>query len=150
MKPNECPTESSVLAALADDSMTDELSAHLDACAVCQDAKLVWTYLQQCATADQQIDIAPAETIWWRARLARKRVEARRSIALIDMMQKIAFGVAAIVAIAIAAWQTPKLLEMPRLLLAGSTAVLILFAVSVIVVFTLDHDSHRRALSRGM
>lgn len=150
MKANECPNESSVLAALVNDSMTDELTAHLHACAVCQDAKLVWAYLQQCATADQQTDIAPAETIWWRARLARKRVEARRSIAVIDTMQKIAFAVAAIVVIAIAAWQAPKLFETSRLLLAGSAAVLILFAVSLIVVFTLERDSQGRALPRGM
>jgi hypothetical protein len=150
MKPNECPNESCLLAALVNDSMTDELTAHLHDCAVCQDTKLVWNYLQQYANADQQTDVAAAESIWWRARLARKRVEARRSIAFIDTMQKIAFAVAAIIAIAIAAWQAPKLFETSRLLLAGAAAVLILLAVSLIVVFTLDHDSHPRALSRGM
>lgn len=150
MKPSECPNESSLLAALVNDSMTDELTTHLHDCAACQDTKLVWTYLQHCAIADRQTDIAAAETIWWRARLARRRVEARRSIAFIDTMQKIAFGVAAIVAIAIAGWQAPKLFEISRLLLVGAAAVLILFAVSVIVVFTLDRDSNPRALPRVM
>jgi hypothetical protein len=150
MNPNECPNEARLLAALVNDSMTAELQAHFKDCAVCQDAKLVWTYLQQCASADQQNDIAAAEIVWWRARLTKKRIEARRSVALIETMQKIALAAVAIIVIAVAAWQAPKLFEMPRLLLAGSAAVLILFAASVIVVFTLGHDSHRRAVPRGM
>jgi hypothetical protein len=146
MKTNECPNEPSLLAALAKDSMTADLRAHLEDCAVCQDAQLVWTYLQHCASADQQTDLAPAETIWWRARLARKRVEARRSIAFIETMQKIALAVAAVVVIAIAVRQAPRLFEMSSLLLAGSTAVLILFAVSLIVMFTLNRGTLPREM----
>ena len=150
MKLNDCAKESSVLTALANDSITDELTAHLNSCTVCQEAKLVSSYLRDAASADVQGDILPAGIIWWRAQVARKRVAARRSIALIDTMQKIAVAVGAIIVLALAAWQAPKLFEMSRMLLAGSVSVLILFLASVVVVLTSDRDSHRRALPRGM
>jgi hypothetical protein len=150
MKLNDCPNESSVLAALANESMNGELEAHLQDCPVCQEAKLVWTFLHEYTTEDRHAEIAPAGIIWWRARLARKRVEALRSVAFIESMQKIALAVAAVVAIAIAVWQAPRLLEMPRVLLAGSAAVLILLVASLIAVFALGQDSQRRALPRSM
>ena len=146
MKLNECANESSVLAALRSGSMPDELIAHLNSCAVCQDAKLVWSYLEGCAGAEAEADIAPAGAVWWRAQLAEKRATARRSIAWIDTMQKISLAIAAIAAIAIGAWQAPKMLEIPPILLAGSAAVLILFLASVVVVLGLSRDSHSGTL----
>jgi hypothetical protein len=144
MKLNECANESSVLAALRSGSMPDELVAHLHACPVCQDAKLVWSYLEGCASAEREADIVPAGVVWWRAQLAEKRANAHRSIAWIDTMQKISFAIAAIAAIAIGAWQAPKMLDIPPVLLAGSAAVLILFLASVVVLLRLSRDSHSR------
>ncbi len=150
MNANLCPQESSVLAALGNGSMSAELAAHLRQCAACQDAKLVWTYLQQCASADQQSEIAPAERIWWKAQIEKKRLEARRSVAVIETMQKIALAIAAIVLIALAAWQAPILLGMRPMLLGGSAAVLMLCVLSVAVVLRLGRDSRRSSLPHSM
>jgi hypothetical protein len=146
MKLNECANESSVLAALRSASMPDELMAHLNSCPVCQEAKLVWTYLEGCASAEAEAEIAPAGAIWWKAQLAEKRAAAHRSIAWIDTMQKISLAVAVIAAIAIGAWQAPKMFEIPPMLLAGSAAVLILFLASIVVLLGLSRDSHSRPL----
>jgi chorismate-pyruvate lyase len=150
MNLNECAKESAVLAALANDSMTEELQAHFESCAVCQEAKLVSSYLGEAASAGIESEIPPAGIIWWRAQLAKKRIEARRSVAVIEAMQKIAVALAAAVMVAIAAWQGPKLLEMRPLLLAGSLAVVILFLASLAVVLNSDRATQRRALPRGM
>lgn len=148
MNPNDCPKEVSVLAALANDSMSDELAAHLNFCAVCQDASLVWSFLQ--ASAEAEADPPPAGIIWWKAQLARKRVAARRSVAFIETMQKIALAVTLIVLIALGASQAAKLWEVPPLLLAGSAAIFVLFLASVIVVLRLGRDSHHRTLRDGL
>ena len=147
MKLAECPQDATVVAALAAGSISDELAAHVSVCPVCEDAKLVWSYLAACAAAGAEAEIAPAQTIWWRAQLAKKRGAARRSIAWIDAMQKIAVAIAALVAAGIGAWQSPKLFEIAPLILAGSSAVLLLLLASVVVVLTL---SGRRTLPRGM
>ena len=149
MNPNLCPQEATLLAALANGSMSDELTAHLHECAACEDAKLVWTYLQQCAAADQQSEIAPAEGIWWKAQIEKRRLGARRSVAMIEAMQKIAFAIAAILLVALAAWQAPILLQMRPVLLGGSAAVLMLFVLSVAVVLRLGRDSGRPSLPHG-
>ncbi len=150
MKLNECASEPGVLAALANGFMPDELAAHLNSCPVCQDAKLVWSYLRQFAAAETGAEIAPAGMVWWKAQIAKKRAAAQRSIALIDTMQKIALAVAAIAVIAIGAWQAPKLFVIPPVLLAGLAAVVILLLASVVVVLTLERDSSGRTLPRGM
>lgn len=150
MIPNLCPRESSLLAALANGFIPGELEAHLHECPACQETKLVWSYLQHCVTADRQADIPPAENIWWRAQIAKKRLDAHRSIAVIDTMQKIALTVAAVLFIGIAAWQSPKLLEVSPVLLGGSAAILMLLLLSIVVVFRLGRDSQHPPLPRGM
>lgn len=134
MNIEECPQESSVLAALTYGSMSDELAAHLTSCAICQDAKLIWSYLQDSARAEAQADITPAGIIWWKAQLGRKRADARRSVALIEAMQKIALAAAVVLLLAIGAWQVPKLLETSRMLLEGSAAILVLLFASVLIL----------------
>jgi hypothetical protein len=152
MKLAECPEEASVLAALAAGSMADELAAHVDACPVCQEAKLVWGYLAGCGRAESDVPIEAAAAIWWRAQIAKKRIAAHRSIAWIDTMQKMAIAIAALAAAAIGAWQWPKLSGMAPLALAGSAAVLLLLVASVIVVFTLGGSrtlERKRRLEAG-
>lgn len=146
---SECAKESSVLAALATGSVPDELMGHLEECLVCQDARLVWSYLRECTAAEVEAEIAPAGAIWWRAQLAKKRADAQRSIAWIDTMQKIALAVLAMAVIAMGIWQGPKLLDVSPVVAAGSAAVLILLLASVIVVLGLERPSHNN-LSRGM
>ncbi len=144
MKLSECANEGRVLMALRSGSVPDELAVHLDSCPVCQDAKLVWTYLETCADAAAETDIPSAGVIWWRAQLAKKRAAAHRSIAWIDVMQKIALAITVIAAVAIGAWQAPKMFEIPPVLLAGSAAVLVLLVASVLVVIGLARDSRNR------
>ncbi|HTU46116.1 MAG TPA: hypothetical protein VMF91_13695 [Bryobacteraceae bacterium] len=144
MKLNECEKESNVLSGLRSGSMPVELEAHLNSCPVCQDAKLVWSYLEGCAAAETETEIAPAGTVWWRAQLAKKRAAAQQSVAWINTMQKIAIAVSVITAIAIGAWQGPKMIEIPPMLLAGSAAALILLLASVAVVLRLERDSTLR------
>lgn len=138
MKLAECLKEASVIAALAAGSMGDELAAHVNACPVCRETKLVWGYLANCASAESGVPIEAADTIWWRAQIDKRRIAAYRSIAWIDTMQKIAIAIAAIAAASIGAWQWPKLSEMAPLALAGSAAVLVVLVASVIVVVTFD------------
>ncbi|MBV9761037.1 MAG: hypothetical protein JO340_10780 [Acidobacteriaceae bacterium] len=144
----ECAQESNVLAALTAGAMPEELAAHLAECGVCQDAELAWSYLKECAVAETVSDVPPAGVVWWKAQLAKKRAEARRSIAWIEAMQKIALAVVAIAVIAIAAWQGPKLFNVSPLLAAASGAVLVLLVASVLVMHGLDRWSHD-GLSRG-
>jgi hypothetical protein len=139
-----------VLASLANGSLCDELAAHLSSCAICQDAKLVWSYLQDSVRAEAQTDIPPAGIVWWKAQLARKRIDARRSVALIETMHKIALAALVVLLVAIGASQVPKLLDASPMILAGSAAVLLLFLVSVIVMLGFARESNTRALPRRM
>lgn len=141
MMPSECTREATVLAALGGGFMPEELEAHVRSCPVCQDAKLVWDYLANCAASEAETEIAPAGVIWWRAQLANKRAAAERSVASISIMQKISLVIAAITAVAIGAWQGPRVVAIPPMLLAGSAAVLILFVASLLVVFRLERDA---------
>jgi len=150
MKLNECAAEASVLAALANGFMPDELAAHLTSCPVCQDAKLVWSYLAECAGAETETGIPPAGVLWWKAQLARKRAAARRSIAWIEAMQKIAAAVVAAAMMAMGLWLAPKMIEIPRMLLAALAAVVILFLASVAVLFAFGRNTQPRTLPRGM
>jgi hypothetical protein len=146
MKFNECENEPIVLSALRSGSMPEELAGHVNSCPVCRDAKLVWSYLEGCAAAEAETEIAPAGAVWWRAQLAKKRATAQQSVAWINTMQKIALAIAAIAAIAVGAWQAPKMFEIPPVLLAGSAAVVILLLASVAVVLRLERDSGGRTL----
>jgi hypothetical protein len=147
MMTNECPKESSVLAALASGALPDELAAHLNACPDCRDAQLVRSYLNACAASDLATAIPSAELVWWKAQLARKRAAARRSIAWIEAMQKIALAIAAIAAVAIGAWQAPKASAVSPVILAGSAAVLVLFVAGLLVLISLNRG---RPLSRDI
>ena len=138
MNLSECAREASVLAALRSNFLPEELAAHLESCPVCRDAKLVWSYLEECASAEAETEIVAAGTIWWRAQLAKKRATAQRSIVWIDLMKRISLAIAVVAALAIGAWQAPKMFEIPPLLLAGSAAVLVLFLASLVVVFGLE------------
>lgn len=138
MKISECPKESSVLAALAAGPLPDELADHLNACPDCRDAQLVSNYLNACAANDPATGIASADFVWWKAQLARKRAAARRSIAWIDAMQRIALAIAAIAAIAIGASQAPKMTGVSPMILAGSAAVLVVFVSGVLVLMSLN------------
>ena len=144
MKLNECANEGRVLAALLSGPMPDELAEHLTSCPVCQDAQLVWSCLEACADAAAATEIPPAGVVWWKAQLAEKRAAALRSVAWIEVMQKIALAITVIAALAIGAWQAPKVFEIPPVLLAGSAAVLILFVASLLVVLGLARDSRNR------
>jgi hypothetical protein len=143
----ECPKEASVIAALAAGSMADELATHVNTCPVCRDAKLVWSYLAASAAASAEAEIAPAETIWWRAQIAKKRAAAHRSIAWIQTMQKIALAIAALAVVAIGAGQASKLVQVPLVVLAGSAAVVVLFLATVLFVVVSDRG---HTLRRGM
>jgi hypothetical protein len=150
MSLNDCPHEASLLAALAQGSIPDELNQHLSSCAVCRDAHLVWTYLHDSAPADSQADLPSPGVIWWRAQLAKKRSAAQRSVVAITVMQTIALAAAMIGVVAIAIWQSPKLLEVPSIVLAGTAAILLVLIASVIVVLTSARQSHGRTSARGM
>jgi hypothetical protein len=147
VKVSPCAKESCVLAALASGSLPEELAEHLNACPDCRDAQLVWCYLNACATSDAETEIPPAHIVWWRAQLGRKRGAARRSVAWIDAMQKIAVAIATIAAAIIVAWQSPKLFGISPLVLGASATVLVLFVASLVVVLTLDGG---RTLPRSM
>lgn len=150
MNLNDCPQEASVIAALANGSLPDELNRHGESCPICQDAQLVWAYLRDSARADAQTDLPSSGVIWWRAQLAKKRAAAQRSVAAIDVMQRIALAVTIIAVIAIAAWDAPKLIEVQPMLLAGAGSALLVFIASIIVVLTSGRHDDRRTSPRGM
>lgn len=150
ISPELCPREASLLAALANGALTDEQAAHLQECAACRDTKLVWSYLNECAAAAERVEIAPAESIWWRAQIEKKRAEARRSVVFIDRMQKIAFAIAAMIVAGLAWWQSPKLLEVSPMLLGATAAIVLLLGGSIAVVLGMERDSARRSLPRGV
>jgi hypothetical protein len=149
MKLNECEREASVLDALGIGSMTEELAAHVRSCVICQDAQLVWSYLEQCGREEMETELPGAGVIWWKAQLARKRAGAQRSIAWIEAMQKIALALAAIAVIAVGAWQSPRLLAASPVLLAGTAAVVVVLLTSVIVLASLDRHSQSRRFSEN-
>ena len=150
MNLNECRHEASLLAALASGSVPDELTEHLSSCAVCQDAHLVWNHLHACGEVDLRADLPSPGVIWWRAQVAKKRAVARRSVAAIEVMQRIALLVGALALVAIAAWQEPKLSEIPPILLAGCAATLMLLFASVIVVRSMGRPRPGRTSARGI
>ena len=150
MNLNDCPQEATLLAALASGSLSGELACHLESCPICQDARLVWTHLHESDVAELDAGLPSPGLIWWRAQLSKQRVAARRSVAAIDVMQRIAVAVTIIAVIALAAWEAPKLSEVPLPLLAGSAATVILLLASLFVVLTIGRDSHGRTSPRGM
>jgi hypothetical protein len=146
MNLNHCPQEASLIAALASGSIPHELDQHAGSCAVCQDARLVWTCLHDPAYGDAHADLPSPGVIWWRAQLAKKRAAAQRSVAAIRFMQTAALVAAILGFIAVAAWESTRLNEISPLLLGGAAATLLVFVASVLVVV----NSARRSSARSM
>ncbi len=94
-----CEYEEQVVAALGAGHVPEPLAAHMENCAACRDAKLVFRFLES-ASAAQQDDTpaAAAGLIWWRARLYEKRALAARSVKPIRTVQTIAIVLALVVA----------------------------------------------------
>lgn len=150
MNPNHCPHEASLLAALASGCMPNELSQHVASCAVCQDVRLIWAHLHECAEEDAHAALPSSGVIWWRAELAKKRAAAQRSVAAISIMQSIALAAVIAGLLAIAVWQSSRLAELPLTLLAGSAATVLVLIASLIVVFNSARPAHGRRSPGGM
>jgi hypothetical protein len=85
-----CEYEEQVVAALGAGHVPDELAAHVDQCAVCQEAKLVFHFLATASAGQGETPASTAGLIWWRARLYEKRALAARSVAPIQTAQTVA------------------------------------------------------------
>ncbi len=94
-----CEYEGQVVAALGAGHIPEPLAAHMENCAVCRDAKLVFRFLESAATEQQEDTASAAGLIWWRARLYEKRALAARSVKPIRTVQTIAIVLALAVAV---------------------------------------------------
>jgi hypothetical protein len=84
-----CEYEEQMLAALRMGDMPAELAAHAHGCAVCQEVKLVFNFLEHASAQEIDAHTSAAGVIWWRARLDEKRALAKRSVAPILTVQKV-------------------------------------------------------------
>ena len=104
-----CEYEEQVVAALGAGQVPEQLSAHMECCAVCRDVKLVFRLLESASAAqqDEETPTAAAGLIWWRARLYEKRALAARSVRPIRTVQIVAIVLALAVTICFAAIAGP-------------------------------------------
>jgi hypothetical protein len=103
-----CEYEAQVVAALGAGHVPEELAAHLDQCAVCREAKLVFRFLETASAEIQDVQASAAGLIWWRARLYEKRALAARSVTPIRTVQTIAIVLALVAAAIFGAMMGPE------------------------------------------
>ena len=103
-----CEYEEQILAALRAGDLPEELAAHADGCAVCQEVKLVFGFLASASAREEDVHTSAPGLIWWRARLDEKRALAKRSVAPILTVQKIALIVVVALAAIFAAIAGPE------------------------------------------
>jgi hypothetical protein len=103
-----CEFEEQVVAALESGHVPEELAAHVDQCAVCQDVKLVFHFLETASAEKEDVQASAAGLIWWRARLYEKRALAARSVTPIRTVQITAIILGLVAAAILAAMMGPE------------------------------------------
>ena len=93
-----CEYEEQVVAALGAGHVSEDLAAHVEQCAVCQEVKLVFRFLETASSVKEETPASAAGLIWWRARLYEKRALAARSVTPIRTAQTVAIVLVLVVA----------------------------------------------------
>jgi len=122
-----CDYEDAVVGALIQGSLEGELRQHSDSCLVCGELVRVFVYLETARHEEPEMSPLPsAGLIWWRARLAEKRRRAERSVAGIDIVQKIGLALMVIVAAVLMAMWSGQGQFGPTVLLADVAGSILL------------------------
>lgn len=110
MTPRICEREEEILAAIREDSWSEDLRAHAGRCEACAETLLVASFMNKEAASIPAAPLPDPEVIWARARAANKLEAARRAVRPIAWMEKAAGFIcgAGAVALLIAKWQTAK------------------------------------------
>jgi hypothetical protein len=88
---DRCEFEESVLRAVDSGQFNSDLQTHLDWCEVCREVQLVAGFLDGLKEVQISDTLLPSpESLWWRGQIAQKRDLAERSVAAINVVQKIA------------------------------------------------------------
>ncbi len=103
-----CEYEAQVVAALGEGHVPEQLTAHVDQCAVCREVKLVFRFLETASAEKQDLQSSAAGLIWWRARLYEKRALAARSVTPIRTVQTVAIVLGLVAAAIFAAMMGPE------------------------------------------
>jgi hypothetical protein len=104
-----CDYEDTLLEALASAHVSEELRRHIAACPACSETALVWDYLGSAQNDLSQNRTLPAAGfVWWRAQLAEKRRRAERSVAAIDLVQKLAVALLFVVVAILTFWASQR------------------------------------------
>ena len=133
---NRCEFEEAILHAVQSGQFTSNLQSHLDRCEACQEARLVAIFfdtLPEMPLTDLQLP-SPA-SIWWRGQMAQKRDLAERSVAAINIIQKVA-GVLIVGLLGVLAvlW-APQLIESLSRVAYLSVATVLFLVGSVLVLY---------------
>jgi hypothetical protein len=86
-----CEHEDAVAIASRHGSLEGALLQHAEACPHCNELQLILRYLSQVPRSAE--DVQPFGLIWWRAQLAERRDRAKRAVAVIKLMQKLAISI---------------------------------------------------------
>jgi hypothetical protein len=101
-----CEFEDTVAEALTSGQWADDVREHVQRCGHCAELQIVWAALHTAKPTDESRLPAPG-LIWWRGQLDERREAARRAVAAIDIMQKLAVAVALVAAIVFGWLWTP-------------------------------------------
>jgi hypothetical protein len=100
MKHQHCPFEEKIAQASRSGQWSDELLAHVSACASCEEVTLVASYLSESnasAAADNQLP--DAGRVWFKAQIAAKTAAMERAMRPILWARRFAFGAGALVVV---------------------------------------------------
>jgi hypothetical protein len=122
---SDCPQESKIAAAVANDSLPQDLVLHLAGCPVCTEAHAIAGSIRQFANGLAEEPGPSAPAIWWRVNLRMRRERAHQAQKPLVWMDRIFYAAVALLA-------GLELTLIPGL--SGRTAVIGLAALIAVVL----------------
>lgn len=107
MKAEFCEFEEAVTAAIQRGEWNEKLRQHTAGCAACADLELVARYCAEAAKHAEEPPLPTAGFLWWRAQIAERQEQARRAVAAIEIVQKVAIGVALVLLVVLLMFSKP-------------------------------------------
>jgi hypothetical protein len=114
MRIQQCHREQEVLDALRGGRWAgpwgEEIRGHAAACPVCSEVVLVAQAIQRAdRQAQAEVRLPSAGLVWWKARLAARRVAEERAIQPIALVERMAQCLGALTLLGLGFWQWPRI-----------------------------------------
>jgi len=113
MKIERCDREQAVLDTLTSGRWTsawgEDVRQHAASCAVCSEVVLVAETLRRDKELAAEVRLPSADLVWWKARLAARRVAEQRAAQPIALVERAAQALGALSAFGLGVWQWPRI-----------------------------------------